>query len=85
MLLAGTATFSGDGVRTAFSFAIGLNYIPTLIQVTAGSRDAMSTTGGTVVNSFWVDPSIGPGFMSVTFLNAPDSGTNNVVLYWTIS
>lgn len=69
----GTATFSGDGVTTAFTITHGLTYgtlnwyevTPT--SAAAGATRSLSTGTGTIV---------------VTFTVAPVLGTNNITFNW---
>lgn len=68
---AGTQSFSGDGSATAFSIAHGLSGTPVARAVWAESTDA---AGDKYVSS--VDATN----ITITFLTAPASGTDNVVL-----
>lgn len=84
MLLAGTAILTGDGTTKNFNIVTGLSYVPTLVQLTAGSKSAVTTSAGTVINSFYVDTTnFVDGTIPVAFVNAPDSGS--FTLYWTVS
>lgn len=67
---AGTETFSGDGVATAFTIPHGLTATPSARVVWAESVDA---AGDRYVTADATN-------LTVTFIAAPASGTNNVVL-----
>jgi hypothetical protein len=68
----GTATFSGDGSTVAFSFAHGLAATPTHVKIGAKSDDAAGDWK-------W---SADATNVTITFMTAPASGTNNVVFSW---
>ncbi|MCL0079144.1 hypothetical protein M1O56_05745 [Dehalococcoidia bacterium] len=68
----GTATFSGDGVATSFTFAHGLANTPTVVHLEAKSADASG-------DKFWSADSVN---ITVTFVTAPPAGINNVILGW---
>jgi len=68
----GTATFSGDGTTTAFTFAHGLATTPTHVEISPKSDDA---TG----DWKW---SADATNITITFMTAPASGTDNVVFSW---
>jgi len=68
----GTATFSGTGALTAFVINHGLAATPTTVTITAASAAAAAPF-------FWTASS---STITVTYLAAPASGSNNVVLSW---
>jgi parallel beta-helix repeat protein len=68
----GTATFSGNGSTVAFSFAHGLATTPTHVKISAKSDDAAGDWK-------W---SADATNVTITFMTAPASGTNNVVFSW---
>jgi hypothetical protein len=68
----GTATFSGDGIATSFSFAHGLAATPTVVNLEAKSADAVG-------DKYW---SADATNITVTFAAAPAAGTDNVVIGW---
>jgi len=68
----GTATFSGDGATTAFNIAHGLAATPTYVSLEA-------QTAGAVGDKHWA---AGAANITVTFITAPPTGVNNVVIGW---
>jgi hypothetical protein len=68
----GKATFSGDGTKTQFTIAHGLDSTPNKVLVTPGSGDAKG--------NFYV--TVDATYIYVNYATAPPAGTNNVVLYW---
>jgi len=68
----GTATFSGDGSTTSFSWAHGLVGTPSVVVVTAASADA--------AGDFHVTADATN--ITITYAAAPAAGTDNVVLWW---
>jgi len=68
----GTATFSGDGATVAFNIAHGLAATPTYVSLEAESA-------GAVGDKYW---SAGAVNITVTFITAPPTGVNNVVIGW---
>jgi len=71
----GTATFSGDGTTTQFTIPHGLAGTPKVANVTPASSDAKG--------SFYVTTDATNIY--VNYATAPPAGTNNVVLYWSVS
>ena len=65
----GISTQSGNGVTTVFTIAHGAPTTPTTPIVTPGSAD-------TAEQPFYV--TVGATNITVTYLTAPDSGTNNL-------
>ncbi len=68
----GTATFSGTGSATTFTITHGLAAAPTTVTLTPASAAAAAPF-------YW---SASSSTITVTYLTAPASGTNNVVLSW---
>jgi len=68
----GTATFSGDGATTTFTIAHGLADTPRTYRVEPASADA--------AGDFYVTAD--DTNLTVTYLTAPPSGTDNIVLVW---
>jgi len=68
----GTATFSGDGATTTFTIAHGLADTPRTYRVQPASNDAAGDFYVTADNTN----------LTVTYLTAPPSGTDNIVLVW---
>jgi len=68
----GTATFSGDGTTKTFTIPHGLAATPTVVKLEAKTADAAG-------DKYWTADATN---ITVTFLTAPPSGTNNVVLSW---
>jgi len=68
----GTATFSGDGATVAFNIAHGCFVAPTHAVLEA-------TTAGAVGDKHWA---AGAANIVVTFITAPPTGVNNVVINW---
>jgi len=68
----GTTTFSGDGTTTQFVIAHGLVSMPSKVQVTPMSADA--------VGPFYVTAD--ETNIYVNYTTAPPSGTNNIKLSW---
>jgi len=68
----GTATFSGDGATTAFNIAHGCFAAPTHVTLEA-------TTAGAVGDKHWA---VVAANIVVTFITAPPTGANNVVINW---
>jgi hypothetical protein len=70
----GTSTQNGTGAQTVFTIPHGLGTTPAGAQVNAGSADARGP-----FHVSWDATNI-----TVTYGAAPASGTNNVVLRWTV-
>ena len=68
----GTATFNGTGAQTAFTFAHGLAYTPTHVNLEAKTADASGV-------KYW---SADTTNITVTFITAPPAGIDNVVIGW---
>jgi len=68
----GTAKFSGDGTTTQFIIPHKLVSVPSKFAVTPGSADA--------AGDFYI--TVDDTNIYVNYLNAPPSGTNNVILHW---
>lgn len=68
----GVATFSGDGNTTSFTIPHGLVSTPTHVSLEAKSS-------GAVGDKYW---SADGTNITVTFITAPPTGTNNIVIDW---
>jgi len=68
----GTETFSGDGTTVSFSFAHGLAATPTHVEISPTSDDAAGDWK-------W---SADATNITITFMTAPASGTNNISFSW---
>jgi hypothetical protein len=68
----GRSTFSGTGAQAAFTIAHGFTSTPTAAVVNAGSATAAAA----------FHTALDATNITVTFVAAPASGTNNVVLNW---
>jgi hypothetical protein len=68
------ATFSGDGSTTDFVIAHGLGVAPDVALVGEGSADAVG-------NKWW---EVDATNLTIHFLTAPPSGTDNVKLWWLV-
>lgn len=66
----GKAVASGNGSNTAFTIAHGLGSTPSNVFVDCSSH--------AIARTYTVDSTN----ISITFISAPSSGTNNVVIFW---
>lgn len=75
----GLATFNGDGSGTTFAIAHTLGVVANYWNVTPASSGA--TGDYYVINS---GAGVYPSGIQIIYKTAPPSGTNNVVLSWSV-